>query len=215
MTLLRCGLLVGDRDRDLDLDLDLDRDRDWDHDRSQGQGRASKPQVVRGLGHADGVLPSAHVPRPCPPCRPGAVKAGKASSLTSLRGAHHRRGPSAAMVSVSARRFGHRVEGIGWPAQRSQGGGRAGRRPARPGDMSGGGYPVASARAPGLSPGPEFGPLAKRGPLPELSTPFQLGSHFERPRTPNFFLFPNPGPALDFFQYRKPPTQQIASNAAH
>ena len=81
-----------------------------------------------GRARADGVLPSANVPRPA------------ASSLTSLRGARHRREPSERWF-IDGNRTLCPVPRV-WGVSRSEI-----KEEPKAGDMSGGRYPVASARA--------------------------------------------------------------------
>ena len=82
-----------------------------------------------GLNLAAGVLSSANVRRP------------SASSFISLRRAHPRRDPAAQCGSISSQ---HTAS----PVPRALGGPRSEvKEEAKPGDMSGGDYPVASARA--------------------------------------------------------------------
>ena len=80
-----------------------------------------------GRAHADGVLPSANVPRPA------------ASSLISLRGARHRREPSEPWF-ISGYRTLFPVPRV-WGVSRSEI-----KEEAKPGDIRGGRHPVASAR---------------------------------------------------------------------
>ena len=114
-----------------------------------------------GWSHADGVLHSANVPRPCPPCRPQAGKAGKAPSFISLRGAHHRRGLAA------SRRI--RQHDATCPRPRVSGGPcseikeEPGPPAAQAGDIRGRGHPVASACAP--HPRGTFANAERRGQL--------------------------------------------------
>ena len=84
-----------------------------------------------GLAHADGVLPSANVPRPA------------ASSFISLRGAHHRREPSEPWFTSGYRTLlpMPRVRGVSRSEIKEE---------PKAGDIRGGRYPVASARAPKL-----------------------------------------------------------------
>jgi len=89
-----------------------------------------------GRAHADGVLCSANVPRP------------SGSSFISLRRAHHRREPSRRWF-ISGQRH------TAFPVPRAPGGPRSEvKEEAKPGDMSGGGHPVPSARAPNMTPHP-------------------------------------------------------------
>ena len=91
--------------------------------------------VLPGRDRADGVLPSANVPRP------------SASSFISLRGAHHRRDPSA-FVSEAVPHGPSVWHHTTSPVPRALGGPRSEvKEEAKPGDMSGGDYPVASVRA--------------------------------------------------------------------
>jgi hypothetical protein len=81
---------------------------------------------------AGGALCSAHVPR----LRP----AVEASSFTSLRRARHR--PDPAPSTTLDENIGS-AKDMGWPMERSKGGG--GSRRLAPGDMSAIGHPVALA----------------------------------------------------------------------
>jgi hypothetical protein len=87
-----------------------------------------------------GARCSAHVPR--------SAASPRISSFTSLRNAPHRPDPPASRrlaIRVAVR--ASQAKGVGWPAERSKGGG-VGRRPA-PGDMSAVGHPAPLAvRAP-------------------------------------------------------------------
>jgi hypothetical protein len=84
---------------------------------------------------AGAALYCAHVPRREP--------AALASSFTSLRRAPHRPDP-ASVQPVGRANASLRDKAMGWPAQRSKGGGTGRRRV--PGDMSGAGHPVALSR---------------------------------------------------------------------
>jgi hypothetical protein len=95
-------------------------------------------RLSRLLGaHADGVLPSANVPRP------------SASSFISLREAHHRRGPSRQWLIDDE---------SGWcntafPVPRAPGVPRSEiKEEPKAGDIRGGEYPAPSARAPNKEP---------------------------------------------------------------